>query len=109
RLYNRNHLDGKHLKSIFDDVTAHNGGICSHAYNILIVVVIRNAVDVHRCGQSLVFGSGGGSGKLYALHTEVESKLSEVHKRRQNFVDFRIEQVIELAFGKHGEFGYHEL
>lgn len=63
-LYNTHHQDSHHLISIFYDCFCQQCGIGSHAYNILIVIVVGNAMYIHRIGQSLALRCGRSRGKL---------------------------------------------
>ena len=62
-----------HLVSVVNHLFGHQGSIRTHAYNILVVIIICNAVDIHRKGEGLVLGNGRYGGKLYALHPEAGS------------------------------------
>ena len=65
-------LDGDHLPSIVDDRTGEQRRVGAHTHNILVVIVVRDAMHIVGHGQRLALGGGGGSRELARLHAVVE-------------------------------------
>lgn len=79
-LYNTHHQDSHHLISIFNDCFCHQGGIGTHAYNVLVVIVVGDAMHIHRIGQSLTFCRGRGGCELGGLQTIIQPQYSHIDK-----------------------------
>ena len=95
-------FDRHHLETILYDSFCQQGGICPHTDNILVIVIIRNAVHIHRIRQGLTLCRCGSCRKLGSLQSVVQSQYAQIDKRRQNTVDTVMEQIIQLALGQHG-------
>jgi len=54
-----------------------------HADNVLVIVVVGDAMNVHRKGQGLVFRDGGSGGELHTLHAKIKAQHSQVDKGRK--------------------------
>ena len=57
-------MDRHHLIGVFDDRFGQESGVCSHADNILVIIVVRDAMHVHGIGQGLALGSRRGRREL---------------------------------------------
>ena len=102
-------MDGHYLVDILDHLFAEQGRVGSHADDILIVVVVRDAVHIVGHGQRLAFGRSRRCGELARLHSVVEPQRPEIQERRQNIVDSVVEQVVQLPFGRHGHADHGDL
>ena len=100
-LRERNVLDGEHLPSVVDDRAGEQRGVGAHAHNVLIVIVVRDAVHVVGHGERLALGGGGGGRELARLHSVVQSQRAHIEERVQDAVDAVVEKVVELPFGGH--------
>ena len=94
------------LAAIFYHHTAKQGRIGTHAHDILIVIVVRNGMNVHRVGKRLALRRGGCGRKLRSLESIIKSQHPKIHERRQYAVDPVVEQVIHLAFREHCHLGH---
>ena len=48
-----------------------NAAITAHAHDVLVVVIVRDAVHIHREGQRLILSDGRRCRELHTLHTEI--------------------------------------
>ena len=100
-------MDGHYLIAVLNNRFSHQGCIGTHAYNVLIIVVVRDAVDVHRVRERLALGRCRGGRELCSLQAVVESQYAEIHERRQDIVVNSImKQVVELSLRQHRHFGH---
>ena len=103
------HFDGQYLVAVVDDLFRQQGGIGSNAYDILVIVVVGNAVNIHREGEGLILCNRRDSRELNALHPKVQPEFSQVDEGGENSVQLIIQELIELPLGKHGKLGNGDL
>ena len=92
---------GQHLAAVLDHLGANQCRVGAHAYNILIVIVVWNRVDVHRVGKGLAFGCRGRGRELAGLHSVVQPENTQIQERRKYAVDSVVEKIVHLPFGQH--------
>lgn len=68
-----NVLDGDDLATVFYHVAGDKRRISAHRHDVLIVVVVGNAVNVVGHGKRLTLGRGRRGRELAGLHSIVES------------------------------------
>ena len=81
----------------------------AHADDVLVVLVIGDAVHIVGHGQRLTFRRRRGGSKLVGLQGVVEPRRSHAEERRQDAIQAVVQQVVELAFGRHGHAGHGHL
>ncbi|MCY1550125.1 hypothetical protein D9M68_863520 [compost metagenome] len=96
----------KGFKGVFDHFGTDERSIRTHAHNILVIIIVRDTVHIHRVTQHLVFGHITHCRILHTLYTEVQPQYTLIDKRRQAFIQCRIQQEVQLALCQHRQFGY---
>ena len=92
---------GHHLAAVLHHLGADERRVGTHAHNILIVIVVRDRMDIHRVGKGLAFGCRGRGRELAGLHSVVQPENTQIQERRKYAVDSVVEKIVHLPFGQH--------